>query len=550
MDNSPHPPVAAAPLLADAPARLTAGVVTAGPMAPAWQAQLIRETAGRVRELRLLISPAPAAARPAAARIFSALVRLMGRLTGLGDPCRPVVLGSLAGEYAVFTAVALNGDRPVFDAAATQGLDILIVLPDCAPPYVEPAELAELAESTGPALGYLAFETDPAWAALESAARFREVAPAGLLHIGPAGEKRLARSLAAAVDPLSPARTLQNVLAKAKLFPARFLAQYNALGTLPAPAPACPGPPLAGGFGLCVLALWLAKTAVRAAGFVLQGALTREQWFLAFGRDAGGLPSSLRGATPVYPTADWGSGGMADPFFLAHGGETFLFFEQIETASGKGVIAAARMTPEGCPSDVKIVLEQEFHLSYPFVFRHGGEIFMMPESAQAGRLDLYRAAAFPRRWEFFRTLLDGLYLVDGTLFEYNGRFWLFGAVRVEGGASHDELYLFSGPSPFGPFAAHPKNPVVSDVRRARPAGRIFMDNGRIIRPAQDCSLHYGRAVEFREIVVLTDTDYAETHAGRMTPAGIGGNLKTHAFERLGALWAADGLRRVPLTGGG
>ena len=87
-------------------------------------------------------------------------------------------------------------------------------------------------------------------------------------------------------------------------------------------------------------------------------------------------------------------------------------------------------------------------------------------------------AIVPWRWEYFQTVMDGVYLVDGTLFEYNGRFWLFGAIRVEGGSSHDELYLFSGPSPFGPFTPHPKNPVVSDVRRARPAGRIFFDGGR------------------------------------------------------------------------
>jgi len=537
MDNSFNTNVAAVPLLVAAPARLAVGVVTTGPAIPAWQAELIRETAGRARELRLLVYPAPVSARSAATGVFAALTQFQGRLTGLGDPCRPVVLNSLAGAFALFVSEAFHGDRPVFDKEATQGLDLLIVMPECAPPFGGEFQ---------PAFGYLAFDLDPALAALEGVARFRETVQAGLLHIGVDGEKRLVRSLAAAVDPLSPAVTLGNVLAKARLFPARILAEYNALGAFPShietPAQSAP----VRRFGLGVLALWFARAVVRAAGFVVQGALTREQWFLTLGEEAGGLPASLQGVTPVYPPADR---GIADPFLFVQNGETFLFFEEIEMTSGKGVIAAARMTPEGGLRDVKTVLEREFHLSYPFVFRYGEDIFMMPESAQAGRLDLYRAVEFPWRWEHFRTLLDGVYLVDGTLFEYNEKFWLFGAIRVEGGSSHDELYLFSGPAPFGPFTPHPKNPIVSDVRRARPAGRIFRDGQRIIRPAQDCSLHYGRAVEFREIVVLTDTDYAEVFAGRMTPSGIGGNLKAHTYERLGAIWAADGLRRIPMKGG-
>jgi len=538
MDGSLNTNVAAVPLLAEAPARLAAGVVVSGPLLPAWQAQLIRETAGRVRELRLLANPGIARARPAATEVFAALAQFQSRLAGLGNPCGPVSLETLGAEFALFAAEGAHDDRPVFDAQATRDLDIVIVMPECAPPYGEQAK---------PALGYLAFDRDPVLAALEGVARFRETVQAGLLHIGLDGEKRLVRSLAAAVEPLSPSLTLASVLAKAKLFPARVLAEFNALGAFTARGETPAHASLARGLGLGALAWWLVRAVMRALGFVVQGALTREQWFLTLGRAGDGLPASLKGTTPIYPSADR---GIADPFLFEQGGETFLFFEDIEITTGKGAIAAARLTPEGSLREVKIVLERDFHLSYPFVFRHGEEIFMMPESAQAGRLDLYRALEFPWRWEYFQTLMHDVYLVDGTLFEYNEKFWLFGAIRVEGGSSHDELYLFSGPTPFGPFAPHPKNPVVSDVRRARPAGRIFLDQGRIIRPAQDCSLHYGRAVEFREIVVLTDADYTEVLAGRMTPSGIGGNLKAHAYERLGAIWAADGLRRIPLKGGG
>jgi hypothetical protein len=526
--------VTAFPLLPNSPPRLKAGVVLAGPAIPAWQDELIGEVWSRTLEMRLLVYPAVQPARSAAMETFASLVRALGNMLGIADPCR--LEAPLAGRYQVFEAKALHGDRPVFEAEATRDLDVILVMPHCAPPSGDQAR---------PRLGYLAFDLDPVRAVLEGVARFRQVVQVALLHIEASGERRPVRSLATAVDVLSPAATLSNVLAKAKLLPARALAQYNALESF-APGGAVHGGP-ARVLGWGALALWFAGAAYRAVSFVAQGALTREQWFLTLGKAGPGLPESLRGVKPVYPPP---SRGFADPFLFERGGETFIFFEDIELNSGKGSIAAARLSPKGGFDEFKTVLSLEHHLSYPFVFEHQGEVYMMPESAQAGRLDVYRASEFPLRWEFFRTVMAGVYLVDGTLFEYDGKFWLFAGGRVPSGSSHDELYLFFGPTPFGPFAPHPMNPVVSDVRRARPAGRIFRDGERIIRPAQDCSGHYGRAVEFREIEVLTETDYAERYAGRMTPAGVGGNSKAHTYERLGGLWAADGLRRIPFRGGG
>jgi hypothetical protein len=71
------------------------------------------------------------------------------------------------------------------------------------------------------------------------------------------------------------------------------------------------------------------------------------------------------------------------------------------------------------------------------------------------------------------------------------------------------------------------NPIVSDVRRARPAGRIFSHDGHLIRPAQDCSEAYGWRIALNRIEVLTEAEYREVPIGWIEPDGSAGTLRAH-----------------------
>ena len=89
------------------------------------------------------------------------------------------------------------------------------------------------------------------------------------------------------------------------------------------------------------------------------------------------------------------------------------------------------------------------------------------------------------------------------------------------------------------------NPVVSDVRSARPAGRIFLRDGHLIRPAQDCSRAYGWRLVFNRIEVLSPTDYRESPISAIEPALETGNLRTHSYDSDGAYEVLDGFRIRP-----
>lgn len=238
----------------------------------------------------------------------------------------------------------------------------------------------------------------------------------------------------------------------------------------------------------------------------------------------------------------------ADPFVLEHEGRHWLFVEDFDIGAGRAAISAVELR-DGAPlGEPRVVLERDHHLSYPFVFVSDGHVYMLPESAGARRLDLYRATDFPFEWRHERTLVEDARLFDATLWFDDRGVWLWANVAEDGASSSDELHLFHAASLAEPLEPHPANPVVSDVRRARPAGRLFRSGDALIRPAQASSERYGGGIVLNRVDTLTATDYAETPVGRIDPDWAPGIEATHTYSRDGAIEALDAIlvrRRRP-----
>ena len=117
---------------------------------------------------------------------------------------------------------------------------------------------------------------------------------------------------------------------------------------------------------------------------------------------------------------------------------------------------------------------------------------MLPESAQGGGVDLYRAARFPDSWVLERRLLD-FRCVDSSIFHASGSWWMMTSPQVVPGNA-PITWLLRSDRITGPWRFQPGGIVASDVRVARGAGAVFEDAGRLIRPSQDCSVSYGYAL--------------------------------------------------------
>ena len=120
---------------------------------------------------------------------------------------------------------------------------------------------------------------------------------------------------------------------------------------------------------------------------------------------------------------------------------------------------------------------------------------------------------------------------------------MFASVGSLGTTLGDELHLFVAESPFGPWTPHPGNPVVSDIRCARPAGALLRDGDRVVRPGQDGSRRYGWAVSMREIVVLTPDGYEEREIGRLEASDVAGARAVHTYGRDTLFEVIDARRR-------
>ncbi len=221
----------------------------------------------------------------------------------------------------------------------------------------------------------------------------------------------------------------------------------------------------------------------------------------------------------------------ADPFLFEHDGKTFLFFEDFRYPEGRAVISCCVLAADGTPSSPYEVLRRPYHLSYPFLFVDEGEIYMIPETRGNRAVELYRATDFPRAWIGEGDLLSGIDAVDSTIQRIEGRLWMFTGVSNGNYSNSDELAIFSSDSLRGPWKPHPQNPVVSDVQRARPAGMLFYESSRLIRPSQDCGKAYGYALVFSEILRLTETEYEERLVGRIMPERIPHAISNHTYNR-------------------
>ncbi|HVO25460.1 MAG TPA: hypothetical protein VMW56_17710 [Candidatus Margulisiibacteriota bacterium] len=210
---------------------------------------------------------------------------------------------------------------------------------------------------------------------------------------------------------------------------------------------------------------------------------------------------------------------VADPFMIKRDSTWYMFFEVLHARTGKGVIAVASSTDGYHWLYRGVVLEEPFHLSYPYVFAFRDEYYMIPESGQAQSVRLYKAAEFPTRWVMAATLLTGRAYADSSLVEYGGKWWLF---TDPNSLANDRLSLYVADHLEGPWSEHPRSPIVSgDPHSARPAGRVVVSEGKLFRFAQDDAPTYGIQVWAFEVTELTTVRYSEQRLGEAAILGPG-----------------------------
>jgi hypothetical protein len=235
----------------------------------------------------------------------------------------------------------------------------------------------------------------------------------------------------------------------------------------------------------------------------------------------------------------------ADPFPFVHAGQSYVFVEDYDHRGAKAVISVVPFDACGPSGPARPVLEEPWHLSYPFVFAIEGHVWMIPESSANRTVELYRADPFPHRWVREATLLTGIEASDATLIRHGGYFWMFVATRDGAGSWSDTLSIFRARDFRGPWTPHPRNPVLIDQASARPAGAIVERNGVLWRPVQDCTHGYGTGIGLAEITRLDSEHFEqEVHTVLRAPVEWPGR-RFHTLNRAGQLECIDGSAHSP-----
>ncbi len=203
---------------------------------------------------------------------------------------------------------------------------------------------------------------------------------------------------------------------------------------------------------------------------------------------------------------------MADPMLAENNGKTYLFYEAAH--HDKGRIEVVELYDNGTTSRPKVALEREYHLSYPFVFKHNEEWYMIPESCAIHEVQLLKAKRFPMEWEYVTTLLKEN-AVDTTVQNIAGKLLLLTFIPKAGSEEvypkvywldwTDNMELKEIPWPnFDPL-------------QVRGAGKMIADGERYVRPAQiNQETSYGDGVLFAECC-CSNAEYAEKEVGRLLP---------------------------------
>jgi hypothetical protein len=201
-----------------------------------------------------------------------------------------------------------------------------------------------------------------------------------------------------------------------------------------------------------------------------------------------GKIDSVRSLKPIVPKGYDKGFGSADPFFV----NGYVFAEIMK--KGKGIIAVAKVDSQDRTLDFIPVLEENFHLSYPFVFNHLGTWYMIPEAYQSGSILLYSTKNFPYDWEPLGEIIniDG---VDSTPFKLNGKWYMFTTSEK----TLCNTILTTENFPFGPWKIEVSNQLPKGYRGG---GQAFYSCGEVLLPLQPPTtiLHsYGWKIELYKV---------------------------------------------------
>lgn len=268
------------------------------------------------------------------------------------------------------------------------------------------------------------------------------------------------------------------------------------------------------------------------------------RWAVAFSRTTWRDTVLARGVTIKNPPFHF----LADPFVVSRNGKDFCFVEDYDYRARRANIAVYELTDDG-GKRLGTVLDEPFHMSFPFVFEFQNELYMCPETSENMDVRVYKCVEFPLRWKLEKVIMKDIRAADTMLFEKGNKWWMFTNTDPTGtGDLCFELSIFSAESPLSDqWEPHSQNPILIDAGCARNAG-LIKDGDRYFRISQGQGFNlYGKKSLVNEITELSDKKYLETTVSENTPTFGHKVVGTHHLHSNGTATVFDYLVRSKIS---
>jgi hypothetical protein len=532
--------------MSDEAARLRLGVLVDGDSVKPWQAELLKSLVAAhdgTSPPLIMAVPSDPVLHGAAGRAWS-LANAIERPISRRVHHRSFVSAGRDGDAR--RSLAAMGIEVVDKASSAQSVDVVVDLR---------SGNGNLPEGLRPELGTVRFRSgavNPATGEADGAIEFAEQRPLTKVRLGfwpsdGSPYRELARQFR--TYPNSWSENVRRMEWRGYLFlrdELEDIAKRGRMSRLISAAP--PAKETEEGQGSLAAALGLPRMAWRTALALADRISIHDQWRVLvterFERPADVRSYASWSAMVPPPGVMW-----ADPFVKVVDGRTCVFVEEVTASIGRGSIVCLDYR-NGVTSRLGTVIEQPYHLSYPFLLEFEGALYMLPESSEDRALHVWRCIEYPMRWEKVATMMEGISIADCTIFEHEGRWWLFGNPdRLGVGIHTSELHIFSSDNPIhGRWEPHRLNPVLVDDANARMAGTVTLIEGGLYRFAQGSGRYYGETLEVRRIKRLSMSEYDEERVELVEPDRKAWGIGIHHFSRDGRTAVVDACYRVPNPG--
>ena len=216
-----------------------------------------------------------------------------------------------------------------------------------------------------------------------------------------------------------------------------------------------------------------------------------------------------------FPKGFWG----ADPFVFEKDNKVFLFFEYTNMKKGKSFLASTQIFPD-IHDKPHVIYEFKGHTSYPCIFEHNGNLYIIPETIDSKNVYLLRCVEWPYIWKNDGIILKDFECVDSTIAYVDKRLcvFLYTIEKRDLPSNSRKLYIAD-------FDIDNKKicniKMVKEYKTkdGRPGGHCLYLNGKMYRTVQPGNKFYGEKIEFSEFC-FEKNEYRENLVAEIKPSNI------------------------------